>query len=87
MLDLKSVRKVINADSIGKNKAGNIVFRRGYFYRNGMDSEKFANFIMTKLNEFSIDAKIVNHGDVWKQFRGGASVANSSHFFVEIAAK
>lgn len=85
MFDLKSIRKVISADSIGKNKAGNIVVRRGYFYHNGMDSDKFACGVIAKLKLNGINAKVISSGDVWKPFRGGASVANSSHFFVELA--
>jgi len=71
-------------DSIGKNKAGNFVLRRGYFYRNGMDSDKFAANIMTILGD---RVTLIASGDCWKPFRGGATLANSSHFWVEIAPK
>lgn len=73
------------ADSVGKNKAGNVVVRRGYFYRNGMDADTFATQILNALGNAQVVAHIVNKGDVWKPFRGGASVAQQSHFFVELA--
>lgn len=36
------------------------------------------------LTEAGIAFAIVGSGEVWKDFRGGASVANQSHFYVEI---
>ena len=82
--DIKRVAAGSIADTVGKNKAGNIVLRRGYFYRNGMDSDKFAHRVLTALADNGIPALIVSKGDIWKPFRGGATTANSSHFFVEV---
>lgn len=81
---IKEIRELGLGDSVGKNKAGNIVVRRGYFYRHGMDSAKYAERVLAALGDRAV---LVDHGDVWRAFRGGASVANSSHFWVEIAAK
>ena len=70
------------ADTVGKNKAGNFMIRRGFFYRNGMDSQKFATAVMEALGD---RVKLVDCGEVWKPFRGGATTANSSHFWAEVS--
>ena len=79
MKTLSEIKDLISFDSIGKNKSGNYVVRFGYFYRHGNTSEKYAAGIKVALP----DANIVAHGDHYANFRGGASVAKSSHFWVE----
>lgn len=84
---LQQVKQALShcADTVGRNKAGNIVVRKGYFYRNGMDVDRFENTIQGILVSHKIYAQVVNKGDVWRPFRGGASVAQQSHFYVELA--
>lgn len=73
------------ADSVGKKKDGTFVVRRGYFYRNGMDGQKFRDAIVKSLSLHGLgDVEVVDYGDHWAPFRGGASVAQSSHFYVTI---
>jgi len=81
MLTLAQVKDRVQADSIGRRKDGTIIVRQGYFYRNGMTAEKYAG-IVAKLVP---DATVVNFGDKWAPFRGGASLANSSHFWVVLS--
>lgn len=73
-------------DTIGVKKGGNIVIRRGYYYSNGMSSAKFADSIAQLIAANGIALKVADHGDQWKAFRGGASIANQSHFWVELTA-
>ncbi len=73
------------ADSVGKKKNGNVVIRRGFFYRRGMDAHKFAGGVETALRTSGLDFVVVDRGEHWTAFSGGASTANSSHFWVEIA--
>ena len=82
MLTVKQVRAVLEgyADSIGRNKDGHIVLRRGFFYTNGMSGEKFADSAVKRLAEAGIPTRIVDTAVLWKAFRGGASVARGSHF-------
>jgi hypothetical protein len=84
---VKQVKQAIGsyADTVGKNKAGNIVLRKGYYYRNGASAESFENNIVAALSSAGVLCKVVDRGDVWKPFRGGASVAQQSHFYVELA--
>ena len=88
MLTVKQVRSVLAgyADSIGKNKDGHIVLRRGFFYTNGMSGEKFADSAIKRLAEAGIAVRLVEADCVWKAFRGGASVAQGSHFKAVLVA-
>ena len=84
----KNARKLIaenlHPDSLGKNKAGNLVARWGFFYTHGRTAEGYVTKVTALLTEAGIAFEIVDSGEVWKDFRGGASVANQSHFYVEI---
>ena len=82
-VSVKEVKDLLfgTCDTVGRNKDGNIVIRRGYFYRNGMDSQKFAARVMEKLGDA---VTLVECGDHWAPFRGGASVARGSHFYAVV---
>ena len=84
---VKQVKEALSysVDQVSKLKNGNIVVRKGYFYRNGMDELKFSNIVLTKLRTAGLSINIVNFGDHWAAFNGGATVARSSHFYVELA--
>lgn len=89
MTALKDVKKVLAeayiVDTIGRNKAGNIVLRKGFYYRNGMTADKIANKALELLKAKGIDMRVVETNEIWKPFRGGACVAQGSHFYVELA--
>lgn len=72
------------ADSVSKKKDGTIVLRRGYFYRNGMSAEKFAAGVEGLLKAADLPLTVKSFGDHYASFRGGASLATSSHFWVEL---
>ena len=82
MLTVKQVRPFLEeyADTIGRNKDGHIVLRRGFFYTHGMSADKFAGACLKRLADVGIVARVVDIDEVWKPFRGGASVAQGSHF-------
>jgi len=67
------------ADSVSRNKAGNFVARRSYFYSNGQTADGFAAVVNAALPGMVVVSKW-NH---WSAFKGGASVAAGSHFGVE----
>ena len=83
-LTVKSAKANLNVDSVGKNKAGNIVVRRGYFYTFGKDAHYFKSEVCTKLNKAGIEYEVVDYGNHFTAFRGGASVKNQSHWWVEL---
>lgn len=74
------IKNAVYADQISKDKSGNYIFRKGYFYRNGMDSDKWAARVSAELAKAGIDATLVNSYDHWAAFKGGASVKNQSHW-------
>ena len=84
MLTVKQVRSALegHVDTIGRNKDGHIVVRKGFFYTNGMDAEQFAQVVLARLARSGIAARLVDANCIWKAFRGSASVAQGSHFNV-----
>lgn len=85
MTILKQIKENVFADSFGRNKAGNIVLRREFFYTHGKTSEDFASKVQAQLDSAGIAANVIDSGEQWAAFRGGASVAKSSHWWVEVA--
>lgn len=83
---MSKVREALSgvADTVGRNKEGNLVARREFFYTHGYSAEKFSQAVSSALSAEGIKHTIVDSGETWKPFRGGASVANSSHWWVEI---
>lgn len=80
------MKKITEKDLIGvpfstlsKNKKKNYVIRQAYYYRNGRSQ----HIMVEKLKEKFPDVNIVDTWDKFVAFRGGASVANQSHFGVE----
>ena len=83
----KTLQKALDKvryDTKGRNKEKNIVLRRGFFYTHGMTAETFALSVEKAIAEAGSKARVVDSGEVWKDFRGGASIANQSHWWVEI---
>jgi hypothetical protein len=84
---IKQVKEALSysVDQVSKLKNGNIMVRKGYFYRNGMDADNFKNLVVAALLKNGIVANVIDYGDHWAAFTGGASVARQSHFYVELA--
>lgn len=81
----KQIRDNCSVDSVGKAKnADHYVVRRGFYYSHGGTAEKFADHVSANLKKAGIDHEIIDKGEVWKPFNGGASVANQSHWYVHI---
>lgn len=67
----------IHIDTLSKNKDGNYIARRAFYYTRGKTSKMLADQF-SKLSYI----EVIDHGEVWKPFRGSASIANSSHWYV-----
>jgi hypothetical protein len=83
------LRDYIIADSIGRTKDDCIVIRTGFYYTHGRTAEQHRDGIIADLKSMSAvknipEFEVVDYGEVWRDFRGGASIANSSHWFVKI---
>jgi len=59
-------------------RAGVFTYRRGFFYRNGVTSQDVVDMVKAAYPE----AVVVDSGEVWRSFNGGASTAKSSHWWV-----
>ena len=80
----EEMRRLIGASTLSKRRNGNYLARWPFFYTHGqtLDGQtldKKANQVVKALPQ----AVVVNHDCVLKNFNGGASVANQSHFSVE----
>lgn len=60
-------------------RGGIYTIRRGFFYTMGKSSYDLKEAVVAAFP----DATILEHGEVWKPFIGGASVRRQSHWFVK----
>lgn len=65
-------------DSVSISK-GIVTVRQGFFYRMNKTSDDLVNKVKTLFPQ----AKIIDSGEIWKPFKGGATVKNKSHWFVK----
>jgi len=72
------------ADTVSKRRDGSIVIRRGFYYRHGADAETYKIAVCKRLNEAGMNYHLKDYGEKWTSFRGGASLASQSHWWVEI---
>lgn len=84
MTTMKQIKAAVHADQISRQKDGTIIFRDGYFYRHGRTAEGFRTRIASALRLAGIAHEVIESGDHYATFRGSASLARSSHFFVQI---
>lgn len=79
MKQIKAALETV-ADTVGRSK-GDIVVRRGFFYKMGQNSEKFAARVDAALEKAGVSERVVCHGTKDAAFRGGQTVAQGSHFW------
>ena len=77
MNELKEVKRKIPASSHSV-KNGVYLLRWQFFYKMGKTVETHRQLVLSAYP----DATIIDSGEIYKAFRGGSSVANSSHWFV-----
>lgn len=75
----KVIQEKLGVDQVTKSK-GVYTLREGFrFYTHGRTPETYINKVLSSFPE----AKILESRMIYKAFRGGASLANSSHFLVK----
>ena len=79
MKQIKAAMETV-ADTVSRSK-GDIVVRRGFFYKMGQNSEKFAAKVDAALEKAGVSERVVCHGTKDAAFRGGQTVAQGSHFW------
>ena len=78
------LRALSCVDTVGRNKEGYIVVRRGFYYTHGRDANDFADQVRNGCKLAGVNAIVTGCGEVWKDFAGGKSVAQNSHWWVEL---
>ena len=68
-----------------RDGSGHFRFRDGYFYRPAGGEEAYANRVSAYLTKAGFNHTIVETGDHWATFKGGASLAKSSHLWVDVS--
>jgi hypothetical protein len=64
-------------------KHGVFTARRTFFYTHG----KTAQILVNAITDAFPTAEILESGEIWKPFRGGAPVAKQSHWFVKFTIR
>lgn len=72
------------ADGVSRKRDGTIVARKGFYYRQGKDARDFVDKVNDALRAAGIQYTIKDYGEQWKPFKGGSTLAKSSHWWVEI---
>lgn len=80
----KLVREALSgvADSVSCRN-GVWTARRGFYYHLGGSTEKFVVDVRNALLAKGLTGQLEDSGEVWKPFKGGASLAKQSHWFVK----
>lgn len=76
-LTAASVRELLRVDTVSL-RDGVYTARRQFFYRMGGTPEQ----LEARVRQVLPGATVLSSGEVWKRFNGGASVRNSSHWYV-----
>jgi hypothetical protein len=84
---VQSVRQQLGHASVCPDtlsqRAGVFTVRKGFYYRHGRSADQLAADVLAAVR----GARLVEVGEVDKPFRGGASVAQSSHFYVRFTVQ
>lgn len=80
----KLLKDHIITDMISKKRNGNFLFRKGYYYSHGMTASSYADKISEQLKKEGFTHGVIDFGDHWAAFKGGAPLQSQSHFWVEI---
>jgi hypothetical protein len=74
-------------DSVGTKANGNVVVRRTFFYRHGVDAEMVKDSLVARIKKAGLELNVVDFGEHWAAFNGGARTSRDSHWWVEFSAK
>jgi len=79
----------VHPDTVGKARDGTITVRKGFFYSHGKSSADLHSRVKEALSKHGVsdDTHHITHGEHYTSFRGGASVADQTHWWVKIKPK
>lgn len=73
------IEDTIHPDQIVKKGPNKFLIRKGFYYSGGFTAEAYAEKVK---KQFGDRVKILDKGEKWVAFKGGASVSNQSHWWV-----
>ena len=75
----------LHPDNLGGAKGGTLVCRWTYlFTKGGEEAQRYAQAVTELLSRNQIPHTIVDSGDMWQPWHKNATVAQQSHFYVEV---
>ena len=80
------IKNNVHADSVS-TRGGVVTLRKGFFYTHGKTEQDFADRVVRIMESIGQSVKVVDLGSQWTAFRGGASVGQSSHWWVKVVPK
>jgi hypothetical protein len=73
-----------HVDSCASKQNGNVIVRRTFFYRHGVDAAMFRDHVVGCLTKADVKATVIDFGEHWAPFNGGARISRDSHWWVEL---
>lgn len=78
----KFLNENLIVDEVSKSKDG-FIAREGFFYLHGKTAGDLRENIEKQLGALNLKFKIVDFGEKWRAYKGGASLRTQSHWFVK----
>ena len=84
-MKFSEIRSLLNphCDMVSKKRNGNIICRKGFYYTHGYCAADLEQEISIALRDKQIKFQIIDSGEYWTAFRGGAPIQRQSHWYVE----
>lgn len=79
--ELREILGIVNPEALTKYR-GVYTYRVGFYYTFGNDHRKVRDSITEALNKAGIDAVVISSGEQFKPFRGGDTLKQGSHWWV-----
>ena len=83
----REIKELITADEVSKTRDGHFIARKSFFYRHEENEDKFAARIKEQLKSEGVETIIIDSGEIWRAFKGGASIKTQSHWWVKFLAR
>ena len=83
----REIEELITADEVSKTRDGHFIARKSFFYRHGENEDKFAARIKEQLKSEGVETIIIDRGEIWRVFKGSASIKTQSHWWVKFLAR
>jgi hypothetical protein len=76
---IETLEDVLSASKVSKKQGGSYKAMWSYFYTHGATPEKYVQKVLNKYP----NAEIIDKGDNWAPFKGGAPIERQSYMWVQ----